>query len=90
MKTKHPVSKYSEHWQERGRYYGYPECCIENFVNKVIFRKLSKEQEQVHKNHGFIPCPECAKKVVEGITTLEGLIKDRICKTPFPIDDHDN
>jgi hypothetical protein len=80
---------HTEHWRERGSYYGYPKCCIDAFIKPPLFKKLSKEQNAVHKNHGFIPCKECAKKVYGGETTIEGLIKNRECKTPFPIDDTD-
>jgi hypothetical protein len=83
------LEAHQDHWRNQGKYYGYPDCCIDSFVNRGLFRELSREQKRVHKNYGFIPCPECAKKIVEGKTTLEGLIKNRECKTPFPIDDMD-
>ena len=68
-------------WIENGIYYGYPKCCIVDFC--VRGYKMTKEQEQVHKNIGFVPCPKCSKKIVDGKATLKSLIKKRVCKIPF-------
>lgn len=38
-------------------------------------------------DHGFIPCAKCAAKIQRGETTLENLIQNRECETPFPEDD---
>lgn len=70
-------------WQHLGKYYGYPECCTQSF-NTIQVYERSLVQKSVHKNTGFIPCHECAMKIVNNETTLEGLIKNRICKTAFP------
>ena len=62
-----------------GVYYGYPMCCMKAFCNFESDRDIA-----VHRCLGFLPCPSCADKVRAGAITLEGLIKDRICNTPFP------
>ena len=86
-------------WRQSGEYYGYPECCIQDFLNRATALdyhyptdknasvEISPEQDSVHKNYGFIPCHECAKKIIWESTTLEGLIKDRKCPNPFPIEE---
>lgn len=74
-------------WIETGLYYGYPQCCIVNFCRRGF--KLTKEQEAVHKNTGFTPCPKCSKKILNGEATLESLIANRVCRTKFPKDDWD-
>ena len=72
-----------ELWIEKGHYFGYPECCIENFCTRGF--ELTDEQEMVHKNSGFIPCPECSKKIINGQKTLKSLIKNRVCPNEFKI-----
>jgi hypothetical protein len=69
-------------WVVMGVYYGYPVCCIENFYYKG--GTLNKDQKKVHYNTGFIPCPECACKILKGGITLHELIKDRFCSIKFP------
>lgn len=70
-----------ETWIENGRYFGYPECCIKDFCERGY--ELTVEQELVHQNIGFIPCPECAKKITKGEATLESLLIERECPDPF-------
>lgn len=79
---------------ETGKYYGYPDCCIEYFTGRALMIRLlgrrvslSEKQEEVNGGTGFIPCPSCAEKVTKD--TLHTLIKDRKCPSPFPIDDMD-
>lgn len=90
MKIKLPILNWTkelkEQWVEYGIYYGYPKCCIINFCTRSL--KLTKEQDAVHKNTGFTPCPECSKKILKGEATLESLLTDRICKKKFPKDDN--
>ncbi len=71
---------------ERGRLFGYPECCIEWFFNNRMdinnITTLTPQQESVHGGTGFIPCPECANKVTR--KTLAKLIRNRQCRVKFP------
>ena len=58
-----------EHWQERasGRYYGYPECCIDAFVADLrwaeeqrSFHRLDERRERtLHRPNGHIMCDAC-------------------------------
>lgn len=72
-----------------GKFFGYPKCCINWFINNrmINWKPLDEQQELVNGNKGFIPCPECAKKVTK--ETLSSLIKNRVCSTPFPVDKDD-
>ena len=70
-----------KHWIETGIYYGYPKCCIVDFCTRGF--KMTKEQNEVHKNIGFVPCPKCSKKIIDGKATLKSLIKKRVCQKPF-------
>ena len=77
-------------WTERlksnGKYYGYPECCIGEFIDKCRYKKnLTVSQDIVNKGYGFIPCPQCADRVRNGEISLEGLINtSRQCPCKFP------
>lgn len=71
----------SEIWKEKGKYYGYPECCIEHFCKNT---QSTDEQKRVSKGYGFIPCPSCTEKIIKGDIKLENLIKNRKCEHPFP------
>ena len=74
--------------EEIGRYYGFPECCIESFMQTMgaLGNPLGAE---AGNGTGFIPCPKHAQQVIDGDIKLEDLINNRECETPFPIDDMD-
>lgn len=72
-------------WEEKGKYYGYPDCCIKSFCKGHSY---SKKQIMVHNSSGFIPCKKHAQQILDGKITLSDLIQNRICKTPFPNDDN--
>lgn len=80
-----------------GNYYGYPECCIKEFVkyppSKMKF--LNKKESEIryraghlHGNFtGFIPCLKHAKEILSGNITLVSLIKTtRETPIQFPYD----
>jgi hypothetical protein len=75
-----------DYWIAVGKYYGYPSCCITSFCESAA---ITNTQNAVHQHTGFIPCDECATKIYVGETTLNALITDRKCLTPFPTDDDD-
>ena len=64
-----------------GKYYGYPKCCIDSFIGDT---KRTCTQRYVHKGLGFIPCNNCAIKIMNGENRLEQLIKNRIFNKVFP------
>jgi len=72
-------------WTKLGQYFGYPNCCIIDFCERGY--TMTEEQEAVHSGTGFVPCPNCAGKILRGEATLEGLLLDRQCPMPFPNDD---
>lgn len=73
-KTKH-------RYELLGKYYGYPKCCIDSFIADT---KRTRSQRYTHKGSGFIPCNNCATKIINGESTLEQLIKNRIYSEEFP------
>lgn len=76
-------TEHHQHWRTTGKYYGYPQCCIDAFIND----KSNRDQE-IHKNQGFLPCQEHAKQIKEGKITIESLITNREHNEPFPFDGH--
>ena len=77
---------------DMGQYFGYPTCCIESFLFNVatvqvtggLHRLHNEDQIKAADNTGFVPCAEHVKQIAEGKITLEELITDRKCPTPFP------
>ena len=70
--------------KSKGEYYGYPECCIRAFHTFVMFRDISPERQRAAKN-GFVPCQDCAEKILNGQRKLHELIlPTRKCDKPFP------
>lgn len=61
-----------------GYYYGYPTCCIHDWVFRVILVehkiKESPEQYRAGECSGFLPCPAHAKQVLEKTVKLKDLI----------------
>lgn len=69
--------------------YGYPICCNSWFLARMC-RKITFELTYLQKkyyNYGFIPCPECAKKLECENMRLDQLILQqyRTVNNPFPM-----
>lgn len=68
-----------------GKYFGYPECCINSFIFNMETSLLYRKPEQLEAaTHGYVPCPSCARKLIAGEVTVDELVKGRTCSTPFP------
>ena len=67
-----------------GRFLGYPPCCIEAFgVVAVFFKDRPTIVQQAAKNN-YIPCMECAIRLLADEETYNTLInKNRHCSIPF-------
>lgn len=76
--------KYAE-WNSKGKYYGYPRCCIAHFCSKEFFNQTENQNQarSLFKGVLFYPCPSCAEKLVRGEVTLEGLLVNRKCRKPI-------
>jgi len=70
---------------EKGRYYGYPECCIFAFIESFATRESGKNYISNNRS-GFLPCFACAQKVINKEIKIKDLIKNRECETAFPRD----
>lgn len=77
------TEKHRNKFKLLGKYYGYPDCCVDSFILSLQKPK-SQYQINVHQGLGFIPCDSCATKILNGETTIDQLIQNRIYKSPFP------
>jgi hypothetical protein len=90
------IKRWTEENTPLGRQLGYPECCIKAFCDRPpeMLNKSKATWEDFLRYKagcidgvftGFIPCPMCAKHVLEGKKKLHELIKSRDPKLPaFP------
>lgn len=69
-----------------GKYFGYPQCCIDWFVDyrMIEYSRLTPAQDEIHGNQGFIPCPTCAEDLKRLEKPITDLIKVRICPVLYP------
>lgn len=75
-------------YEATGTHFGFPECCITAFregtqkLNKQLYKELMPKTGV--KNMGFIPCVTHLIELASGTTNKETLLKNRICRMPFP------
>lgn len=70
-------------WVAMGIRFGYPPCCIGDFVERVLTGQRIDEKRKLHGS-GYVPCPECNKKTD---AELLAAIRDRRkFEKPFPED----
>lgn len=74
----------------KGIYFGYPQCCIREFIEDEPGSVNWQRRDLLPQNGtGFIPCMTHTLGILAGEYKLKDLIKDRGCKHEFPVDDHD-
>lgn len=73
------------YWVHMGAYYGYPDCCVNEFVYRILNRE--KAPKRKFYGTGYIPCKKCNRKTKAQM--LEYITKNRGHKQPFPYDDSD-
>ena len=68
-----------------GIYYGIPTCCICSFISTPI-NERSDDVKQLcsEMKVGFVPCSECAKRILDGEVQPDELIHNRHAKKEFP------
>lgn len=75
-------------WRKYGKRFGYPECCINDFLCRMSdytnIKLPSRIQIKVSKHSGFVPCSYCCWKILTKKCNLEDLITDRKQRTMFP------
>lgn len=80
-----------EHFISLGRYFGYPDCCIEDFLYRVELIKALRKQglkpkppKRKLQGTGYVPCPKCNK--LDAATLVRTINANRGHDKPFPID----
>lgn len=68
-----------EYW---GKRFGYPDCCIESFKQKILFHNLSEERQKASL-YGYVPCQTCAEGILNGSLDIEKIIQEKR-KEPKP------
>jgi len=72
-----------------GKFFGYPECCINEFIeNAKKYGRGDVEHLTVYQlqfRSGFMPCSKCAENIIKNDIKPSKFFKDRICAQPYPI-----
>jgi len=76
------IPSYIVNFVVKGLYFGYPECCIDEFVRSFIDGFAVKCKRRKFNGTGFVPCAACNKKSKKEI--LAYIKSHRQCKLPFP------
>ena len=81
------------HYEKNGVYYGYPQCCIDEFIRpvketgKMASWKTRPKIQQDAAEHGFIPCQKHASRILSGKIKIHDIIlPSRRHNDPFPED----
>jgi hypothetical protein len=77
----------SSWWYACGIYYGYPECCVEQFSKDACNETVELYPEAPWIGTGFIPCPACAQKIGPDFSRFvdEVITPRRIEPVPFSV-----
>lgn len=77
--------EYQEQLIKLGTYFGYPPCCVQEFVTNFNREEIGTEKQIASNGTGFIPCSKHTLLILSGEITVESLISpDRVCTAPFP------
>lgn len=72
-------------WTDFGRYFGFPECCIEDFLSRDSAPKESRKL----RGTGYTPCLKCNEKSEEELIDI--INSNRQARTEFPVEeDHES
>ncbi|MDH5533927.1 MAG: hypothetical protein OEX81_05900 [Candidatus Pacebacteria bacterium] len=76
------MKDHNEYLKAVGKYFGYPECCTNQFIHNHGEQRLARFK--AGKGTGFVPCSAHAKEINDGDITLESLVINREHKFAFP------
>ena len=74
-------------YRQSGLYYGYPSCCIEEFVMNNVYNKGCSLISAAYG--GFVPCQKHTMMIVNKKINIKDLIGKRSSQYAFPIDTED-
>jgi hypothetical protein len=68
-----------------GKYFGFPNCCIEEFLSTQSHATWTKYPDGPWVGTGFMPCVSCADKALDfDKFVADNITPHRACPTPFP------
>ncbi len=71
--------------KEMGRHYGYPSCCIENYLDQSDQTNIKARRKEYQFVYGFLPCAQCYEKLANG-ADINSLLVNRKCVGPMCLD----
>jgi len=70
-------------WASLGKYYGFPDCCIDEFVSFAVTGYPNRSKKRKFHGTGYVPCKHCDKHLSE--QALADIINlRRTCTDDFP------
>lgn len=80
---------YEDYMDKRklGKYFGYPNCCINEFMECYEKGIPTSDFCKEASYEGFVPCREHSKQIKNRAVNINDLIRNRICKKAFPDSD---
>jgi hypothetical protein len=72
----------SDGWFLSGIYYGYPVCCIDEFIHYGETDSYEDREKRKLCGTGYVPCEECNKKSEEEL--VEAINNNRLHWQKFP------
>lgn len=73
----------AQYWQAAGEYFGYPQCCIDEFIVSASKRLGPSGDRGLATDYGFVPCEKHSRELLSGMVTYDELINDRLAPLPF-------
>lgn len=75
-----------KYWRAAGRFFGYPECCTEEFLKNATTMTRTTGIRAEAAREGFVPCEKHSRELLDGTVKYEDLILNRLCPLPFGYD----
>jgi hypothetical protein len=73
-----------QYWTAVGKFYGYPDCCIKEFLVNASQMLPPEGVRKQAAHRGFVPCENHSRELLQLKVSYSGLLKNRIC--PMPLD----
>ena|ERR1700748_196925 len=73
-----PTEKQREMHMLNGDKFGYPQCCVDHFCMSTYYPPDYHIFNGKENRSGFVPCPDCREKILQGKATLSSLIEYNI------------
>lgn len=70
MKKRLNYSNIIPTWVFQGINFGYPECCVGEFVIHIVKNTLDKREKRKLCGTGFVPCTVCNQKTKKELITI--------------------